>query len=253
MKTIISKAILYCFSITLLQACTNSQGQSDKAKNGANIGTLTSKHPNIIVILADDLGLGDLSSLNPSSKIQTPSLDRIANEGIRFTDAHSNSAVCTPTRYGLLTGRYAYRTRLKKGVTWGYSPALIEEGRTTVASFLQQQGYHTGIVGKWHLGLNWQAKDPSKPIVEISNSDKFPKGLDTNVDFSQAVQRGPNDVGFDYSYIISASLDMSPYGYIENQKMIELPTAYTYGKSQNKDGRGIFWRAGEVQPSFDFH
>jgi len=252
-KIIVSKVILCCFSLALIQGCSNSEGESGVAKSNAQRDTVEPKQPNIIVILADDLGSGDLSSLNSASKIQTPSLDRIANEGIHFTDAHSNSAVCTPTRYGLLTGRYAFRTHLKKGVTWGYSPALIEEGRTTVASFLKQQGYHTGIVGKWHLGLNWQAKDTSKPINEISNSDKFPKGLDTNVDFSKAVQGGPNDLGFDYSYIIPASLDMSPYGYLENQKMIELPTAYTSGKSQKKDGRGIFWRAGEVQPSFDFH
>lgn len=253
MKKIVSKVILCCFSLALIPGCTINEEDISVTKNSTEIDTVKSKKPNIIVILADDLGVGDLSSLNSASKIQTPSLDIIANEGIHFTDAHSNSAVCTPTRYGLLTGRYAYRTRLKKGVTWGYSPALIEQGRTTVASFLQQQGYHTGIVGKWHLGLDWQAKDPSKPIVEISNSDKFPKGLDTNVDFSKAVQGGPNDLGFDYSYIIPASLDMSPYGYLENQKMIELPTVYTYGKTQKKDGRGIFWRAGEVQPSFDFH
>ena len=257
MKSVVSKVIISCFSLALIQGCSVGEEKNSSAENSVvkiiNSETVKSKQPNIIVILADDLGIGDLSSLNAASKIQTPSLDRIANEGINFTDAHSNSAVCTPTRYGLLTGRYAYRTHLKKGVTWGYSPALIEEGRTTVASFLKQQGYHTGIVGKWHLGLNWQAKDTSKPINEISNSDKFPKGLDTNVDFSQAVKGGPNDLGFDYSYIISASLDMSPYGYLENQKMIELPSAYTYGKTQKADGRGIFWRAGEVQPSFDFH
>jgi arylsulfatase A-like enzyme len=252
-KTIVSKIILCCFSIVLIEGCTHEKQGADIAQSATETATAKSKQPNIIVILADDLGVGDLSSLNAASKIKTPSLDRIANEGIKFTDAHSNSAVCTPTRYGLLTGRYAYRTHLKKGVTWGYSPALIEKGRTTVASFLKAQGYHTGIVGKWHLGLDWQAKDTSKPINEISNSDKFPKGLDTNVDFSQPVKNGPNDVGFDYSYIIPASLDMSPYGYLENQKMIELPTAYTDGKTQKKDGRGIFWRAGEVQPSFDFY
>jgi len=249
-KTIVSKALLCCLGIALVQGCTNNEEGTEVIKVN---DTVKAKQPNIIVILADDLGLGDLSSLNSSSKIKTPSLDRIANEGIKFTDAHSNSAVCTPTRYGLLTGRYAYRTSLKKGVTWGYSPSLIEEDRTTVASFLKDQGYHTAIVGKWHLGLNWQAKDTSKPINEISNKDKFPKGLDTNVDFSKAVKGGPNDLGFDYSYIIPASLDMSPYGYLENQKMIELPSDYTYGKTQEKDGRGMFWRAGEVQPSFDFY
>jgi len=252
MKTVISNIILSCLGIITMQGCNFSDEESGVVKT-SHADNRQSKQPNIVVILADDLGYGDVSSLSPESKITTPSLDRIANEGIHFTDAHSNSAVCTPTRYGLLTGRYAYRSRLKKGVTWGYSPALIEEGRTTVASFLKQQGYHTGIVGKWHLGLNWQAKDVTKPIKQITWRDEFPKGLDTNVDFTQAVTGGPNDLGFDYSYIISGSLDMSPYGYIENQKMIELPTAYTYGKSEENDGRGVFWRAGEVQPNFDFH
>lgn len=252
MKTVILNMILCCLAVTVMQGCTVSDKESGVTKS-SHADNSQSKQPNIVVILADDLGYGDLSSLNSTSKIQTPSLDRIAHEGIHFTDAHSNSAVCTPTRYGLLTGRYAYRSRLKKGVTWGYSPALIEEDRTTVASFLKQQGYYTGIVGKWHLGLNWQAKDPTKPIKQITWKDEFPKGLDTNVDFSQAAKGGPNDLGFDYSYIISGSLDMSPYGYIENQKMIELPTAYTYGKSEENDGRGVFWRAGEVQPNFDFY
>jgi arylsulfatase A-like enzyme len=251
-KTVISNLLLCSVAIAMLQGCNSSDEQTSVAKN-SQVDKSQSTQPNIVVILADDLGYGDLSSLNSASKIQTPALDRIANEGIHFTDAHSNSAVCTPTRYGLLTGRYAFRSRLKDGVTWGYSPALIEEDRTTVASFLKQQGYHTGIVGKWHLGLNWEAKDPTKPIKQITWQDAFPKGLDTNVDFTQAVKGGPNDLGFDYSYIIPASLDMSPYGYLENQKMIELPTEYTSGKSEKVDGRGVFWRAGEVQPNFDFH
>jgi arylsulfatase A-like enzyme len=253
MKNIVSKIICCCFSFTLIQGCTDNNKDVNVDKNLVKNQSVKKKQPNIIVILADDLGTGDLSSYNSESKIHTASLDRIANEGIRFTDAHSNSAVCTPTRYGLLTGRYAFRTKLKKGVTWGYSPALIEENRTTVASFLKQQGYHTGVVGKWHLGLDWQAKDPNKPIKQISWDDEFPEGLDTNVDFSKAVKKGPNDLGFDYSYIIPASLDMSPYGYLENQKMIELPNAYTSGKSEKNNGRGVFWRAGEVQPNFDFY
>ena len=89
-------------------------------------------------------------------------MDRLASEGMYFTDAHTGSAVCTPTRYGLLTGRYAWRTRLKSGVLWGYSPHLIDPGRMTVASLLKQKGYHTACVGKWHLGLDWQTTDGKK-------------------------------------------------------------------------------------------
>ena len=108
---------------------------------------------NIIFILADDMGYGDPGCYNDHSKIPTPNMDKLANEGMRFTDAHSPSAVCTPTRYGVLTGRYAWRSRMKNGVLNGYSRSLIEDGRPTVASLLKEQGYQTGCIGKWHLGF----------------------------------------------------------------------------------------------------
>src|SRR4051794_39288227 len=170
--------------------------------------------PNIVYILADDLGYGDVSCFNSESKIQTPNMDRVAAAGMRFTDAHSNSAVCTPTRYGILTGRYTWRTTLKKGVLNGYSPPLIAPGRMTVASFLKKHGYATACVGKWHLGLGWQLK----PGMSGRASEQ-------NVDFARPVTSGPNTVGFDYSYVIPASLDMDPYMFIENGKVTELPTA----------------------------
>ena len=113
-----------------------------------NSQTLTNNNittqPNIVFILADDMGYGDLGCYNPDSKIPTPNMDNLASQGMRFTDAHSPSAVCSPTRYGVLTGRYAWRSRLKNGILWGYSTSLIEEGRTTVASMLKQHGYTTG-------------------------------------------------------------------------------------------------------------
>ena len=112
--------------------------------------------PNIVLIMADDMGYGDVEALNPRSKIPTPHLNRLAEEGMTFTDAHSPSAVCTPTRYGLLTGRYCWRTELTQGVLNGYGRPLIETDRPTVASFLRKNGYSTGIVGKWHLGLGFQ-------------------------------------------------------------------------------------------------
>ncbi|MDA0335924.1 MAG: sulfatase-like hydrolase/transferase [bacterium] len=116
---------------------------------------MAERAPNLVYILADDMGYGDLSCLNPASKIRTPHLDRLAAEGLRCTDAHATSAVCTPSRYSILTGRYNWRSALKRGVNWGYSPRLIEPGRVTVASYLRAHNYSTMCVGKWHLGWMW--------------------------------------------------------------------------------------------------
>ncbi len=163
--------------------------------------------PNIVFVLADDMGYGDTQALNPHSKIPTPNFNRLAAQGMTFTDAHTPSAVCTPTRYGLVTGRYCWRSPLKRGVLGGYSPPLIEADRPTVASFLDRQGYTCGIVGKWHLGLGFARTGDGKQI-----------------DFSRPVERGPNALGFDYSYIIPASLDFPPYVYIRNGRVTEPTT-----------------------------
>jgi arylsulfatase A-like enzyme len=200
--------------------------------------------PNIVFILADDLGYGDLRCLNRASKVPTPNMDRLAAEGVRFTDAHAPAAVCTPTRYGILTGRYCWRTRLKSGVLGnGYARALIEPGRVTVASMLRKRGYHTGCVGKWHLGFNWASTD-GEPVTTSEH---------TNVDFSKPVTRGPADVGFDYSCIIPASLDMPPYCWVENQRVVEFPTVKDPGSERVWSGGKGFWRAGPRSPSFEFN
>ena len=117
------------------------------------------RRPNVIYILADDLGYGDIGAFNSQGKIKTPFIDQLASEGMLFTDAHSSSAVCTPTRYGVMTGRYSWRSPLKQGVLTGKSKALIPETRTTVASLMQDAGYETAFVGKWHLGWDWAEKD----------------------------------------------------------------------------------------------
>jgi arylsulfatase A-like enzyme len=182
------------------------------------------QRPNIVYILADDLGWGDLSCYNKDSGVPMPNANRLASEGMRFTDMHSGSAVCTPTRYGILTGRYCWRSRLKQGVLGGYSPNLIEKGRLTVPALLRQQGYYTAGVGKWHLGLGTQAK----------------------CDFTQPLDPNPTTHGFDYYYGIPASLDMAPYLYFENGTVVEQPTAHTEGKN---DPRGVFWRPGPIAPS----
>jgi len=196
--------------------------------------------PNIVYILADDMGYGDLSALNPESGIQTPYMDNILKAGVHFTDAHSNSSVCTPTRYGIITGRYAWRSPLKKGVLHGYKPALIEDNRPTIASYLKSNGYTTACIGKWHIGLGMQPKDGETTVIA--------KDGVSNVDFSKPI-KDPSNLGFDYSYTMPASLDIPPYVYIENGKTVELPTEYTKGKNE---GRGVMWRPGEKAPNFVF-
>ncbi len=195
--------------------------------------------PNIVYILADDLGIGDVHAFNPDGKIATPVMDRLAAEGMRFTDAHSGSAVCTPTRYGVLTGRYSWRTRLQSGVCWGYSVPLIAKQRMTVASMLLEQGYNTGCVGKWHLGLKWNLKDPTK-IPGDSPSETW-----DNIDFTKPITSGPNQAGFDYFFGISASLDMHPHVYIENSQVTSVPDRIAPASSGKK-----FWRKGPIGDDF---
>ena len=161
--------------------------------------SVAAARPNVVVVLADDMGFGDVGALNRDSKIPTPNLDRLAASGMTFTDAHTPSSVCTPTRYGLLTGRYAWRGSLQKGVLDGFGGPLIEAERPTLASFLRARGYHTGMVGKWHLGLGF-ARDGGRE----------------QIDFGQGVSDGPHTRGFDFSFIIPASLDFPPYVYIRN-------------------------------------
>jgi arylsulfatase A len=185
--------------------------------------------PNLLFILADDMGIGDVSHLNPQSLWQTPHLDRLAREGMVFTDAHSSSGVCTPTRYTLLTGRHSWRTKLKRGVLQGYSPSLIEPGRLTLAGFLRQQGFITAMFGKWHLGLDW-AKVGPRP---------------EDVDFSKPLGGGPKAHGFDRFFGISASLDMPPYVWIENDRVTLPPTGTVDDNPAPK-----MWRKGPISDDF---
>ena len=173
--------------------------------------------PNIIFIFADDMGYGDVSGLNANSKIQTPNLDRIIDGGIHFTDAHTSSSVCTPSRYSLLTGRYSWRSRLKGGVLRGFSTHLIDPERKTVANVLKDAGYNTACIGKWHLGMDLPTSD-GKPIEEKKHETP------DNINWTEEIKNGPNENGFDYFYGISASLDMPPYIYIENNRFIGQPT-----------------------------
>ena len=178
--------------------------------------------PNIVYILADDFGYGDTSCYNPESKIQTPFIDRIAAEGMRFTDAHTPSAVCTPTRYGILTGRYCWRTRLKYRVLDGFDPPLIEADQVTVPSLLREQGYVTGCVGKWHLGMQWTDRQ-GNPVPAVPIDRRQRPRIGDEVDYTVPVTGGPVDVGFDFYFGISASLNMSPFCFLRNDRPVAIP------------------------------
>lgn len=173
--------------------------------------TFAESRPNIIVIYTDDQGYGDASCLNPDAKFKTPNLDRLADEGMTFTDAHCSDTVCTPSRYGLLTGRYSWRTTLKRGVYGAEKECLIADGRTTLASLLKQQGYRTAMVGKWHLGMDFPgrrgARDWSKPVLDM-----------------------PLDKGFDYFWGIPASMNYGVLAWFEGRHATVPPTQYTQKK-----------------------
>ncbi|WP_262480835.1 sulfatase-like hydrolase/transferase [Algibacter lectus] len=146
-----SSTLLVLTSVLCLVFSSFSDETKQQNKISSDTKLMKPKKPNIIYILADDLGYGDLECFNPDGKIPTPNLNNMASNGVMFTDAHTSSAVCTPTRYGILTGRYNWRSRLKSGVLGGYSKSLIKEDRVTVATMLKTQGYSTAYIGKWHM------------------------------------------------------------------------------------------------------
>jgi len=167
--------------------------------------------PNIIVIMCDDLGYGDVQCLNPENgKIKTPHIDKLASEGMTFTDAHSGSSVCTPTRYGLLTGRYSWRTRLQNGVVGGFAPCLIAQDRMTVAGLLKKRGYATAIIGKWHLDFQYQDPKSGKILA---------KGKHKRAPIGATIPDGPVHRGFDYFHGNHHAGHMDTI--IENDRVIE--------------------------------
>lgn len=169
--------------------------------------------PNIIIIYTDDQGYGDVGALNPNAKFRTPNIDKIAQEGIIFSDGHSSDGVCTPSRYSLLTGRYSWRTTLKKGVLGADGNCLIEKDRMTIASLLKANGYNTAMIGKWHLQMQFVGK----------------KGKDR--DWSAPFEDGPIDHGFDYFFGIPASMNYGILTYLENDKVLDPPLLWTKKKS----------------------
>lgn len=186
--------------------------------------------PNVIVVMADDLGIGDVSPTNPDCKIKTPHLQNMADQGLTFLDAHTPSAVCTPTRYGLLTGRYNWRSRLAKGVLSGTSEHLIPAERPTLGHLMQTAGYHTAMIGKWHLGWDWHK-------------------VDGEIDYSKPVLNGPDINGFDQYYGHCGSLDMPPYVWVDTGRVTAQPLREE-GVTPKEDAYG-WYRKGAIGPDFE--
>ena len=219
------------------------------------------KKPNIVYILADDMGIGDISSFNPESKITTPNIDKLKKQGMNFTDAHTASAVCTPTRYGIITGRYPWRSKLKRGVLDGYSKSMISDEVDTAPALLKRNGYQTAMVGKWHLGWDWVIDGVENlEMDKIIPDYKFAKGVEEKVDFTKPFTQGPTDKGFDYFYGVNASLDFPPYTFMINDKVSTLPTEIqaSIGADKTKpnwkkdyDSNQKMQREGVSAPSFD--
>ena len=185
--------------------------------------------PNVILVMADDLGIGDVSPTNPDCKIHTPHLQKMADEGLTFFDAHTPSSVCTPTRYGLLTGRYNWRSRLARGVLSGTSDHLIPPDRPTLGHLMRNAGYHTAMIGKWHLGWDWH-KDGKK------------------IDFTKPVLNGPDINGFDQYYAHCGSLDMPPYVWVDTGSVTALPDRVE-GVTKKEDRYG-WYRKGPIGSDF---
>jgi len=218
--------LLIVLLLAFTAACT---GQRTTDATNALGKTSKKNLPNIVFILADDMGYGDVDCFNSESKIPTPNINQLASEGIKFTDAHASGSWCVPSRYGLMTGQYPLRKTMdvKKG-------GLIAHDQVTIASLLKESGYHTGMIGKWHLGFDG-----------VSDWDK--------ADYSQSLRGGPADHGFDYFFGMHASLDIPPYFFIENKRVVETPTdsiAENQSPGATTTISGAFWRGGKIAPGF---
>lgn len=212
-----------------------------------------STRPNIIFILADDMGYGDLGANNPSSRIPTPHLDKLASEGLRCTDAHAGSSVCSPSRYNVLTGRYCWRSRLKSGIVWEFDGPMIDPDQLTVAQLLRDQGYHTACLGKWHLGWDWPTTDGSHP------NDHVPFGgraaaeraeLEKNIDYTGRIGGGPIDRGFDTYFGVDVP-NFTPYTWFEGDRVTEVPSVPKPADMYGNAGRMVpGWSLEAMIPEF---
>lgn len=217
-----NKLLLSILTILMAAFFFSISGCSEKPdKNSA--------FPNVVIIYADDLGFGDVQSYNPvHGKIPTPNIDRLAAEGMRFTDAHSSSAVCSPSRYTLLTGRYHWRTRLQKGIVGLFEAPLITPDRLTIGGLAKQHGYQTACIGKWHLGWDWPIPEETRKL--FSSREKKVTATDEHraawqEAFSQPIPGGPTAVGFD-EYFGTDVPNWPPFCFIENDRTAGIPTEF---------------------------
>ncbi|MFP6763779.1 MAG: sulfatase-like hydrolase/transferase [Planctomycetaceae bacterium] len=199
-------------------------------------GTERPDEPNIIFILADDMGYGDLGCFG-AEQIKTPNIDRLATEGILFTDGHCGASTCTPTRYGLLTGRHVWRSWCRYSALSTNAPLLIEEDRVTIASFLKSAGYSTSIVGKWHLGYGHE-KDFEQNRGDLAPNFWLTRG--SGPDWNGELKPGPLENGFDYSYVIPVANSFPPYVFVENDRVAGLRRESLIGKIEPRNGSGFF-------------
>lgn len=215
--------------------------------------TQVARPPNVVILYADDMGFGDLGANAPASKIPTPHLDRLASEGIRFTDAHSSSGVCTPSRYALLTGRHHWRQF--HGIVDAFGPSVLPAERLTLAEMLRARGYQTACIGKWHLGWNWKAI--MKPGAQPTRIDGKPRGYAPDAfDWSKPIPDGPCAHGFD-SYFGDDVPNFPPYAWIENDRVVEAPTigyspspAPAEGNHEGRPGPMVAgWQLDAVMPT----
>lgn len=195
--------------------------------------------PNIVIIYADDMGYGDLNCQNPNSKIPTPNLDKLASEGMRFTDAHSSSGICSPSRFALLTGTYHWRRQ--HGIVGSFGKPFFEDSDITLPQVLQSKGYTTACIGKWHLGWDWEFKNaPSGEVMQWGKVRKY--YLPNDIDWSKPVKGGPLDRGFDY-YFGDGTINFPPYAWVENDRFTEIPTDIMTpdeGKQKTREGSWEF-------------
>lgn len=257
-KPVIARSIRRCGALGLvvgLFACIIGPGSAIADETPQNVSKplrQAQDKPNIVFILADDMGFDSVSFNNEKmGPLKTPHIDRLCAQGMNFTDAHSASAVCTPTRYGLLTGRYCWRTALKKEVLWDYGRPLIESDRLTAAELLKQQGYSTGMVGKWHLGLDWYDANgkPANRDLKITDaiwkrgdgSAERVRACEKRIDWTQPITGGPTDHGFDDYFGVDLP-NMPPYSWIENNKLTAIPSV--------PKPKGMFGTEGPMAPGW---
>ena len=203
--------------------------------------TQSDNKPNIVIIYADDMGYGDLNCQNSSSKIPTPNLDKLASEGMRFTDAHSSSGICSPSRFALLTGMYHWRRQ--HGIVQSFGKPMFKDSDISIAKVLKTAGYKTAAIGKWHLGWDWNFKnEPSGEVFQWNKTRKFYAPQD--VDWSEPISGGPIDRGFDY-YFGDGTINFPPYAWVENQSFVELPTGIM---DVHNVGYGIYEGEWEFRP-----